>query len=378
MKQGPLLQQDRAGNFVLVRLQDIDGSKQCGKGMAMSQIPRSFLNFPRFASPAPAKHQLNHHPGSAAVVTGGNAGVGLATARALVARGARVVIACRDMDKGGRAAATLRGVAPAPGVPTAGACSVLQLDLADLANVARAAEQLAAEGGAEIVVLNAGVMAPPERLETGDGFELQYQTNFLGHFLLANRLACSRRRRRRVGEALPPATYVWLTSVTAFASQLSGYGLQGLPFARQYHAFGQYANTKLACMLCAAEMNARLATDEGRAASVHPGLVDTFLARTYFKSAWGGALPMPLRPLLNALLDRVLCPLFLRRPKDAAALVVRAATAPDKVVAGRYLAGRGVATPPAKAGDADLRQALWACTRDLCLASGAATNDDLL
>lgn len=107
-------------------------------------------------------------------------------------------------------------------------------------------------------------------------------------------------------------------------------------------------------------------------------MVDTSLARTYFKSAWGGVLPEPLRPLSDAVLERVLCPLFLRRPGDAAALVLRAAAGPAGDVAGRYLAGRGVARPPARVGDAELRRRLWVQTKEVCLAAGVASNDDLL
>lgn len=100
--------------------------------------------------------------------------------------------------------------------------------------------------------------------------------------------------------------------------------------------------------------------------AVHPGLVDTQLARTYFKQS----VYKPLQPLTTPLLDHLLCPLFLRTTRTAARLVLLAATAPGKEVAGEYLAGRGVARAAAAAEDPALARQLWDNTHELLVKAG--------
>jgi NAD(P)-dependent dehydrogenase (short-subunit alcohol dehydrogenase family) len=112
--------------------------------------------------------------GRSAIVTGANSGIGRATARALAAAGARVVLAVRNLDKGGAAAATMPGET-----------EVRQLDLASLASVREFAA--AWDGEIDLLINNAGVMVPP-LTRTADGFELQFGTNHLGHFALTNLL----------------------------------------------------------------------------------------------------------------------------------------------------------------------------------------------
>src|SRR3984957_8923959 len=120
--------------------------------------------------------------GRVAVVTGANSGLGLVTARELSRAGAKVVVACRNVDKGAEALSSIRAA-----VPSADA-SVAELDLADLASVRGFATRLADEHERlDLLVNNAGVMAPPRRL-TVDGFESQIGTNHLGHFALTGLL----------------------------------------------------------------------------------------------------------------------------------------------------------------------------------------------
>ena len=121
--------------------------------------------------------------GRTAVVTGANSGLGLVTARELARAGATVVLACRNLEKGARALADVRSVAAADAPPRLEA-----LDLSSLDSVRKFAERLAAEQDTlDLLVNNAGVMAPPRRL-TQDGFESQFGTNHLGHFALTGRL----------------------------------------------------------------------------------------------------------------------------------------------------------------------------------------------
>ena len=120
--------------------------------------------------------------GRTAVVTGANSGLGLAAARALAAAGAEVVLACRNLDKGEAAMAAIRAELPAASV------DLEELDLSSLASVREFAARFGAErAGLDLLINNAGVMAPPRR-QTADGFELQLGTNHLGHFALTGLL----------------------------------------------------------------------------------------------------------------------------------------------------------------------------------------------
>ena len=133
--------------------------------------------------------QIPDQSGRVAVVTGGNSGLGLETARQLARAGADVVIACRNPDKGAAASAEIK-----KGVPGA-RLQVAALDLASLDSVHAFAEWFRTErDGLDLLINNAGVMAPPRR-ETADGFELQFGTNHLGHFALTALLLGAMDRR---------------------------------------------------------------------------------------------------------------------------------------------------------------------------------------
>lgn len=120
--------------------------------------------------------------GRRALVTGSSAGLGAETARALAAHGATVIMAVRDLDKGGRAADAIRAHAPSA------LLDLRQLDLASLASVRACADELLAEASPlHIVIANGGIMACPLGT-TADGFEMQFGTNHVGHFVLVNRL----------------------------------------------------------------------------------------------------------------------------------------------------------------------------------------------
>ena len=120
--------------------------------------------------------------GRLAVVTGANTGLGFETAQVLATRGASVVLAVRNVEKGKQAAARIAAAAPGATV------TVQELDLSSLDSVrAAAAELRAGHPGIDLLICNAGVMYPPKQT-TGDGFELQFGTNHLGHFALTGLL----------------------------------------------------------------------------------------------------------------------------------------------------------------------------------------------
>jgi NAD(P)-dependent dehydrogenase (short-subunit alcohol dehydrogenase family) len=190
--------------------------------------------------------------GKLALVTGGYSGIGLETTRALAAAGAHVVVPAR---RPAVAAAALPGA------------EVDELDLADLASVARFADRFLASGRAlDIAVLNAGIMASPET-RVGPGWEAQFAVNHLGHFALVNRLS----------PALRPGARV--VGVSSTGHHLSEIRWDDVHFTRDYDKWLAYAQAKTAVALTAVHLD-RLGRAAGvRAFAVHPGAILTPLQR---------------------------------------------------------------------------------------------------
>jgi NAD(P)-dependent dehydrogenase (short-subunit alcohol dehydrogenase family) len=202
--------------------------------------------------------------GRTAIVTGANSGLGRVVARELARAGAQVVLACRDTRRGEAAAAQI--VASAPGAEV----EVAALDLASLDSV-RAFSQRFGDRRLDLLVNNAGVMAPPHR-RTADGFELQLGTNHLGHFALTGRLFPLLRDRAR-------ARVVTVSSGVHHGGSIDFDDLQG---ERRYSRWGAYAQSKLANLLFALELDRRLRSG-GLAlisAAAHPGYAATNLQLT--------------------------------------------------------------------------------------------------
>jgi len=194
--------------------------------------------------------------GTRAVVTGANSGIGVHTARALAEHGAEVVLACRNVDAGGKVADEISG-----------ATVVEELDLASLASVHAFADRF--EGPLDLLINNAGVMTPPKYRETTDGFELQFGTNHLGHFALT-------------GLLLPALLQSATPRVVAVASVAHHRGdasvLGGNPES-SYSPSKDYGNTKLANLLFAFELQRRAeaAASKLEANAAHPGVSATNL-----------------------------------------------------------------------------------------------------
>ena len=201
--------------------------------------------------------------GRTAIVTGANSGLGLETARVLSGKGAHVVLAVRTPARGDVAAERLRADAPGASL------SVMPLDLASLESVHRFAEEfLAAHARLDILVNNAGVMAIPHR-KTADGFEIQFGTNHLGHFTLTGLLL------PRI-LATPGARVV---TVSSGAHLLGKIHFDDLNSERSYSKWGAYAQSKLANLLSAYELQRKLEAAGSSAFSVgaHPGYAATNL-----------------------------------------------------------------------------------------------------
>lgn len=204
--------------------------------------------------------------GRTAVVTGANAGLGLATARVLAGRGATVVLACRDIVKAERAAQRIRTNAGQANV------QVVRLDLASLTSVREAAEELCSGyPRLDLLINNAGVMAVPHQ-RTEDGFELTLATNHLGHFALTGLLL----------ERLLPTPGSRIVTVSSVAHRRGVMRFDDLQSEHRYKPADAYAQSKLANLLSTYELHARL--EAARAGTIslaaHPGNARTELWRT--------------------------------------------------------------------------------------------------
>lgn len=233
--------------------------------------------------------------GRSALVTG-TGGLGFEDALALARAGANVVIAGRNPAKGAAAVAAIRREVPDARIRFG------EVDLASLASVAAFAARLAGEQESlDLLINNAGVMTPPQRRETRDGFELQFGTNYLSHFALTARLLPLLRKGRGPR----------VVTVGSIAARRGAINVDDLQAERDYRAFPVYAQSKLACIMFAFELSRRSkAAGWGvQSLAAHPGLSRTdllfntpgganrtvyFLRRVFrllFQSAAQGALP---------------------------------------------------------------------------------------
>jgi NAD(P)-dependent dehydrogenase (short-subunit alcohol dehydrogenase family) len=202
--------------------------------------------------------------GKRIVVTGVSAGLGVETARSLAAHGAHVVGAARDLAKAETATEQVRKDAAANG----GSFELVELDLASLQSVRACADRLLAKGEPfDVVIANAGVMATPFG-HTADGFETQFGTNHLGHFVFVNRIAPLIRPGGR------------LINLASSGHRFSNVDLDDPNFERTpYDPFVAYGRSKTANILFAVAFDRRHRDAGVRAAAVHPGGIQTELAR---------------------------------------------------------------------------------------------------
>ena len=198
-----------------------------------------------------------------AVVTGANSGLGKSIARELARAGATVIVAVRNTDKGDQAAADIRREVASADL------SVQRLDLADLASVREFAEQFAADHDRlDLLVNNAGIMAPPRRL-TADGFESQIGTNHLGHFALTGLLL----------PTLLAAPAPRVVTISSEAHWIGKIRFDDLQFEHGYNNWRAYGQSKLANLMFCFEL-ARRATEADTAltsVAAHPGYAATNL-----------------------------------------------------------------------------------------------------
>jgi NAD(P)-dependent dehydrogenase (short-subunit alcohol dehydrogenase family) len=287
--------------------------------------------------------------GRTVVVTGASSGLGLVTASVLAARGATVILACRDLAKAERAVDQILAGAPRASL------RVLRLDLASLASVREAAGEIrAACPRLDLLINNAAVMRPPYQ-RSADGFELTFATNHLGHFALTG-LVLDRLL------ATPGSRVVTVSSV---AHRDGVMHFDDLQFERGYRADDAYAQSKLANLLFTYELAARLeaAGQHTIALAAHPGVARTALFR------WD---PRPVRVLLSPAL-RPLMFLAVQSAQVGALATLRAAADPS-ARAGEYFGPAGWhgytgypvrAESADRSHDAQSRRRLWQVSEEM-------------
>lgn len=285
-------------------------------------------------------YEVPDQTGKHAVVTGSNSGTGKEAARGLAGAGASVILAVRSLEKGEKAAAEIRSRFPAADI------SVRQLDLADLASIKEFADGLIADGRPlDLLLNNAGVMMLPQRYETADGFEMQFGTNFLGHFALTLQLLplLLKARAPRV--------------VTMSSGNQAPIDFDNLNWEHDYDANGAYGRSKLADLLFSRQL-ARVATEKGwplMSLGAHPGNASTEIFNN--GAQYGDKPILPIRIAWRI------------TPQHSAAAgaapELMAATSSTAVQTGYYGPKFGLVGPPAEAKvskdgqDTDLAARLW-------------------
>lgn len=263
--------------------------------------------------------------GTTVVITGASSGIGAATARALASRGASVLLACRSES---RAAPVLDELAAA-GTPALG---VVPMDLGDLDSVRSAADAIAKQlPRFDVLINNAGVGG--SRGVTAGGFELNFGTNHLGHFLLTTRLLDA------LGDGAPQR-------VVTVASK-SHYRAKGIDFdavrrpTRSMTGMPEYAVSKLANVLFSQELARRVAGRGIRTYVLHPGVIASEIWRN---------VPWPLRPVMTR---------FMKSPEEGSRTSVYCATSPEVAGdTGLYYSDCAVKEPNAAA-TPELASELW-------------------
>lgn len=260
--------------------------------------------------------------GRRALITGANSGIGYYTALELARKGAHVLLGSRDLKRGETALALLRAEVPE------GSAEVALLDLASLESVREFAEaELALGVPLDLLINNAGVMAPKRRLETRDRFELQFGTNLLGHFALTLRLLPA--LLRAVQGAAEKPRVVTLASIAHKTGRLNFDDLQS---EKSYSPMGAYRQSKLADLMFALELKRRLQAAGPPASGVmsvaaHPGVANTNL----FQVGDFGRIERLGRRMFGTTINAVL-----NSGEQGAVPTLFAATSPDAADGGYY------------------------------------------
>lgn len=258
--------------------------------------------------------EMPSQAGKRALVTGANSGIGYHTALELARKGATVILACRNPKKGEEALKRLKTAVPGA------QAELVELDVSSLKSVRSFGAAFAARGAAlDLLINNAGIMAPLSRKTSPDGFEIQMATNHFGHFLLTSLLLPSLKRA--------PAPRV--ITVASIAHRRGRIDFDDLQSERSYSPFASYARTKLANLLFAFELQRRADRAGSKILSVaaHPGVARTSI----IENGLGGG-----RKTLLTRLIGLFSSLYTHSEEQGALPTLYAATMPDAAPGGYY------------------------------------------
>ena len=276
--------------------------------------------------------------GKTVLITGANTGIGKETAIDLARRGARIIMACRDMKKGEDA---LNDIAE----KTDSSKLVLkQLDLASLASVRAFAEDInKTEPELHVLINNAGVMVPSKLEKTEDGFEIQMGVNHLGHFLLTNLLI-------DLLKSSQPSRIVVVSSI-AHSVATSSFNFENINSEKYYSKWDAYGQSKLANILFTRELTKRLQGAGVTANSLHPGAVKTELSRNVSS--------------IEAIAMRFML-LFYKTPTEGAQTNIHLAVSEEvEGMSGLYFSDCKVKEPSRGAQDDEAAKKLWEISAQL-------------
>ncbi|KAG0600113.1 hypothetical protein M758_11G008300 [Ceratodon purpureus] len=331
-------------------LQLVFGGKSAVKGGRSKSRTGGLCRAAQSSSPSSQRH---------VIITGGNTGIGKATATELARLGMSVTIACRNLEKGEQAVADIIRASNSSSV------RVMELDLASFASIRQfAAEYLDSGLPLNSLVNNAGVMACPLQY-TVDGYEYQLGVNHLGHFLLTALLL------DKLVTCASPGAQSRVVVLASAAERIGNIDFADLNYkTRKYNEWQAYGQSKLANCLFSHELARRCKSLNIPVTSncMHPGVVDTELARYILPQSMSKNLPsIPgLRPVVTKLLG-------LKTPEEGASTAVYLANAYEMEgkTGGYYESSRKV-NPSARAVNSKLSYSLWAVSEDL-----TGTTEDL-
>lgn len=282
------------------------------------------------------------------LVTGGTSGMGYEDAKALVAAGARVVIAARNPQRGQEAIDRIKQETPAAKL------QFEAVDLSDLSSVRALGERLKASlPKLDGLINNAAIMAPPERGTSADGLEMQFATNYAGHFVLTAELLPLLRKSNS-------PRVVTLSSV---AVHRGGINFDDLQYTKTYNAYGAYAQSKIACLIFAFELQRRSdAAGWGiQSIAAHPGIsVTELVARGPGLESESGRQWSAMRDRLQTAAQGAIPTLYAATAKEAKGGLYYGPTGENEISG-----PLGLATVPAIAKDAEAAARLWTATEKL-------------
>ena len=279
--------------------------------------------------------------GKTLLVTGCNSGLGRETLRVLALRGARVVATARSLDKA-REACDQVGNGHLP----------VACELSDPASVKACVGELVRQDvRLDAIICNAGIMALP-KLELVQGFERQFFTNHVGHFLLVTGL---------LGQLTETGRVVMLSSAAHHNAPVGGIQFDNLDGKKGYTAWGNYGQSKIANLLFAKELSRRFQGTKKTANAVHPGVIHTNLVRHM--------------PSVAQFLFGAIGPLVLKSVPQGAATQVYVATSPTVAgLNGEYFSDCNVASPRRDGTDAATARKLWEVTEGIAAGLGGGSS----